>query len=153
MRYSAHTSDTACQARPRAGFTVVEIVVAIMVLVGGMLVMASIMGSTAQLQRLTSSRAEITTLAEAKIEELRAYGMAATTDPLRQQLALGGSVTTPTAGYRDTVLNVRGKKYARSWAITEDVAKTRRVTVRVRPTVDTKNDMKWADFSTLIWLQ
>jgi Tfp pilus assembly protein PilV len=141
------------QPGSRAGFTVVEVVVAIMVLVGGMLVMASIMGSTAQLQRLSSSRAEITTLAEAKIEELRAYGMAASTDPLRQKVALGGSVTGNVTGYRDTVLNVRGKKYTRAWAITEDVAKTRRVTVRVRPMVDTKNDIKRADFSTLIWLQ
>lgn len=153
MISSTHLSMPSRQPRQKAGFTVVEIVVAIMVLVGGMLVMASIMGSTAQLQRLTSSRAEITTLAEAKIEELRAYGMASATDPLRTKVALGGSITAPAVGYRDTVLNVRGKQYARAWAITEDVAKTRRVTVRVRPVVDTKNDMKWSDFSTLIWLQ
>ena len=153
MISSTRFTETARQSDHKAGFTVVEVVVAIMVLVGGMLVMASIMGSTAQLQRLTSSRAEITTLAEAKIEELRAYGMASATDPLRAKIALGGSITAPAAGYRDTVLNVRGKAYARAWAITEDVAKTRRVTVRVRPVVDTKNDMKWSDYSTLIWLQ
>lgn len=135
------------------GFTLVEIVVAIIVLVIGVLGVAGIMGSTVQLQRLTSSRAEITTLAETKFEELRAYGMTASTDPLRAKLAVGGSTTVPTNDYADTVANVRGKAYTRAWAISDDVVGTRRVTLRVYPVVRTRNDMKWLEFTSLVWLR
>jgi hypothetical protein len=62
-------------------------------------------------------------------------------------------VTAPTAGYRDTVPNVRGKTYARSWAISQDVVGTRRVNLRVKPVIDGRNDAKWLDFTTLIWLK
>jgi prepilin-type N-terminal cleavage/methylation domain-containing protein len=141
------------QAAQRAGFTLVEIIVAIMILGVGMLAMASIMGATAQLQQLSSSRAEITTLAESKLEELRAYGMAASTDPLRAKVAIGGSLTTPTVGYRDTLVGIRGKTYARTWAIAEDVVLTRRATVRVQPVINGKNDVKSLDFTSLIWLR
>jgi Tfp pilus assembly protein PilV len=152
MNFSANNSPSG-QPPQRAGLTIVEIVVAIMILTIGLLAMASIMGATAQLQQLTSSRAEITTLAEAKLEDLRAYGMTASTDALRSKVAIGGSVTDPTAGYRDTVPNVRGKKYARSWAISQDVVGTRRVTLRVKPVTNGKYDVKWLDFTTLIWLR
>jgi prepilin-type N-terminal cleavage/methylation domain-containing protein len=153
MTFSANPSASPQRPAQRAGFTIVEIIVAVMILVIGLLAMAGIIGATAQLQQLTSSRAEITTLAETKLEELRAYGMSATTDPLRAKLAIGGSLTTPTAGYRDTVPNVRGKTYARSWAISQDVVGTRRVRVRVKPVIDGRNDAKWLDFTTLIWLR
>ncbi len=153
MTFSANTSASVHQPDSRAGFTIIEIMVAVMILTLGLLAMASIMGATAQLQQLTSSRAEITTLAEMKLEELRSYGMTASTDALRAKLAVGGSLATPTAGYRDTVLNVRGKTYARSWAISEDVVKTRRVNIRVKPVIDGKNDAKWLDFTTLVWLR
>lgn len=153
MTFTANASASAQQPARRAGFTVVEIIVAVMILVIGLIAMAGIMGATAQLQRLTSSRAEITTLAETKIEELRAYGMTASTDPLRAKLAVGGSKTTPTAGYTDTVPGVRGKTYIRTWGITQDVVGTRRADVRVKPVIDGKNDIKSLDFSTLIWLR
>lgn len=146
-------SSNSGQPSQRAGFTIVEIIVAIMILVIGLLGMAGIMASTTQLQQLTSSRAEITTLAETKLEELRSYGMTASTDALRANLAVGGSMTAPAAGYRDTVLNVRGKTYARAWEISQDVVGTRRVSMRVSPVVDGKNDIKWLEFTSLIWLR
>lgn len=153
MTFSVFPSASAPQPAQRAGFSLVEIIVAVMILVIGLLAMAGIMGATAQLQQLTSSRAEITTLAETKFEELRSYGMTASTDALRTKLAIGGSVTVPTAGYRDTVPDVRGKTYARSWAISQDVVGTRRVNLRVNPVIDGRNDAKWLDFTTLIWLK
>lgn len=137
----------------REGFTVVEVIVAVMILVIGLLAMAGVLGATIQQQQLTSSRTEITTLAEAKIEEFRSYGMTKSTDALRTKLAIGGSLTVPTAGYTDTVVNVRGKTYIRRWAISEDVVKTRRANVRVQPVKNGKNDMKSADFTSLIWLR
>jgi prepilin-type N-terminal cleavage/methylation domain-containing protein len=153
MTFSVITSASESQPARRAGFTIVEVIVAVVILTIGLLAMAGVMGATARLQQLTSSRAEITTLAEAKLEDLRSYGMTASTDALRARVAVGGSMTTPTAGYRDTVLNVRGKTYARSWAITEDVVKTRRVNLRVKPIINGRNDAKWLDFTTLIWLR
>lgn len=153
MTFTTGTSAQSLRHSQRAGFTIVEVIIAVMILVIGMLVMAAIMGATVQLQQLTSSRAEITTLAEAKLEELRAYGMTASTDPLRANVAIGGSKTTPTAGYADTVTNVRGKTYARAWGITGDVVATRRVSIRVNPVINGRNDAKWLDFTTLIWLR
>lgn len=136
----------------RDGFTIVEVIIAILVLVIGLLGMAGIMGATVHLQQLTSSRAEITTTAEAKIEELRAYGMTASTDALRAKVAVGGSTTTATTGYNDNVV-ARGKTYSRKWAISQDVVGTRRVRIRVNPVVNGKHDVAALEFTSLIWLR
>ena len=136
----------------RDGFTIVEVIVAVLVLTLGLLGMASIMGTTVQLQQLTSSRAEITTAAETKIEELRAYGNTHISDALRANVAIGGSTTAAVNGYNDNVV-ARGKTYTRRWAISQDVVGTRRVRVRVAPVVNRRTDLGSLEFTSLIWLR
>ena len=84
--------------RTRAGFTVVELIMAIMLLTVGMIAMAGVLASSSRLQKVAQSRGEMTTLAEAKLEELRGIGSTVATDPLRAQLAVGGSYSTSVAG-------------------------------------------------------
>lgn len=58
--------------RARRGFTIVELLLAIILLSVGMLASAGILVSSTRLQRLAGSRAELTMMGEAKLEELRA---------------------------------------------------------------------------------
>lgn len=110
----------------RSAFTLVEVVVAIVLLTVGLVSTAAFMASGLRVQRLSLSRAEMTTLAEAKLEELRSYGATSSRDPLRQRIALGGSVTSDVSGYSDSVAGLDGRWYHRRWHIEPGVAGTRR---------------------------
>lgn len=137
MRTTRARTDHAWLARrglrARHGFSLPELVVAMVILTIGMLFMVGIIGNGIRWQDAAASRAEMTTLAEGKIEELRAYGMARSTDPLRARVALGGSLASDVAGYGDTVDGPAGRRFGRRWEVTTDIAGARRVVVRVIP--------------------
>lgn len=139
--------------RARRGFTVVELIMAIMLLTVGMLAMAGVLASSSKLQKVSQSRGEMTTLAEAKLEELRSYGATAPGDALRANLNLGGSRTSSVTGYSDQVTGVSGQTFRRRWEIVNGIAGTREVRLRVAPVTPSRGQLSRLDFTTLVYLR
>lgn len=138
---------------PRRGFTVVELLLAIMLLSVGMLAMAALLASSARLQRLSASRGELASVAEAKVEELRAYGQTDAADPLRARLALGGSLTSNVTDYADSVVGINSVVYHRRWQVSNGIAGAREVRVRVVPRTAQRDHPSRFDLTTLVLLQ
>lgn len=138
---------------PRAGFTIVELLLAIVLLSVGMLGMAGLLVGSTRLQRLAGSRAELTTLAEAKVEELRGYGQTDAGDPLRARLALGGSTTSTVTSYADSVTGLDAVTYRRRWEITAGIAGARQVRIRVEPSTRPRYHVPHYELTSTILLQ
>jgi Tfp pilus assembly protein PilV len=140
--------------RARAGFGLVELLIAIIMLSVGMLGLASLMATALRRDRLSSTRMEVSSLAEAKFEELRAYGALNFTHALRARLNPGGSLTASVASYADSVVALNGRTYDRRWEITSGTPlNTRRVTVRVTPRTALRYDTRVVQFTTMVVLQ
>jgi hypothetical protein len=116
----------------------------------GLLGSAGLMASSIRQQRLVASRVEMVSIADAKIDELRAIGRTPLGDPLRSKLAVGGSMTTSVPNYNDVIDNADGRSYRRRWQIAADPTGARRVGIRVEPLV--KGNYQWGrlDFITLV---
>ena len=142
------------RAHPRAGFGLVELLIAIIMLSVGMLGLASLMASALRRDRISSARMEISSLAEAKFEELRAYGALHYTHALRSRLNPGGSLTLTVTNYADSVNALNGRTYYRRWLVTNGTAaNTRRVTMRVTPKVGLRYDTRVVEFTTMVVMQ
>jgi prepilin-type N-terminal cleavage/methylation domain-containing protein len=139
-------------SRERAGFTLVEVMMAIVMLSFGLLVMAGLMVSSTRVQQLSTTRSQMTLVAESKLEELRSYGQTAASDPLRVRLNVGGSVAGPVAGYADSAQAPGGRWYYRRWQVVNDMAGMRRVNLRVVPQYDDKYVARQVQFTTLVGL-
>jgi prepilin-type N-terminal cleavage/methylation domain-containing protein len=120
-------------SRPRRrGFSLVELLLAIIVLAIAVLGTGAAISSTSKLQRLSSRRAEMALLASAKLEEFRARVEAldaTTVDNLKAPPK--GSITTNVANYNETVTSPNGTSFLLRWQVTAGPALTERVTVRV----------------------
>lgn len=138
------------ERRVREGFTVIELMVAVMILSVGLLGMGSVMGSSTRLQTLALSRTEMTTAAENKVEELRVFGKTPTTSPLRAAIAVGGSLTAPVLGYSDSTQALSGRWYYRRWEIQPGVAGTLQLRVRVTPSGAIRDVVKRLEVNTLL---
>ena len=138
--------------RRRAGFTIVELIMAIMLLTVGMIAMAGVLASSSRLQKVSQSRGEMATLAEAKLEELRSYGATAPADPLRANLNVGGSRSVTTTNYADSLTGVSGQVFYRRWRIQSGIAGSREVLLRVQPKVPSRGQIRQLDFTTLVYL-
>jgi type IV pilus assembly protein PilV len=136
----------------RRGFTLVELMIAIMVISVGLLGMGSVMGSSTQLQSISISRTEMTTAAENKMEELRVYAATPSTSALRVKVAVGGSLAVPVAGYSDSTQSLSGRWYTRRWEIQAGVAGTRQTTIRVVPSGAQRSVVKSMNFASLLAL-
>lgn len=112
----------------RRGFTLVELLVAITILSGALLVLAGTMARIMQLEGRTERRGEMSALAGDKLVELEVsarQGITPTT---------GGSLTSGITGFTETVTSPSGRSYLRRWTIgTGPVSGTFRLTVRVSP--------------------
>lgn len=137
----------------RKGFSLIELVIALLMLSFGLLSLAGAMASTIVGQRVSSSRGELAVVAEAKLEELRGIGSAPDTSSLRVQLVTGGSVTASAAGYSDSVQTADNRWYLRRWTVSNGVAGTRRVTIRVSPMRRERNELRFESYTTLIALR
>jgi type II secretory pathway pseudopilin PulG len=133
--------------RDQGGFTLIELMLAIVMLVVGLFAMASTMASMTRYQDLSAARTDMGTLADNKFEQLRAAASTRTTDTL--QLAIGGSLTVPTLLHTDT-LTERGRTYVRLWVVAAGVGGTKDVTLRIQPLVDERRTPARIDFRTLI---
>lgn len=139
-------------SRTRDGFTLVELMMAIVMLSFGLLGMAGLMVSSTQVQQLSTSRSQMTTVAESKLEELRSYGQTAATDPLRARLNVGGSLGAPVANYSDSAQAPGGRWFYRRWQLSNDIAGMRRVDLRIVPRYDDRYTPRQVQFTTLIAL-
>jgi prepilin-type N-terminal cleavage/methylation domain-containing protein len=130
-----------------SGFTLIELMLSVLILVFGLLGLASAMGSMTRHHDLTGTRTEMGLLAEAKLEQLRGAATARTIDTV--QLLVGGSVTVSLPLHADTVQG-RGRRYVRRWAVTPGPASTRVVNLRILPLVDDRRTPARLDFLTHI---
>jgi prepilin-type N-terminal cleavage/methylation domain-containing protein len=130
-----------------SGFTLVELMLAIIVLTVGLLGLASTMASMTRYQDLSAVHADMTALGDHKIEQLRVAATYMTADTM--QLVVGGSVTVPTALHVDTLVE-RGRTFLRLWEVQAGPGGTRQVALRVRPLVDDARTPSRLDFTTLI---
>ncbi len=143
------------QQRPgggsEAGFTIVELMFAMIILVIGLLGFLSTIGSTTRYQDLSSATTEMTLLADGKFELLRAAAASQTADTM--QLSVGGSLTTPVLQHADTAAAPQGRVYVRLWQVVNAPGPTREVRLRVRPMVDDVRVPARLDFTTRIVTQ
>ena len=141
-------SSLTAPVRPaESGFTLVELMLAIIVLTVGLLGLASTMASMTRYQDLSAVHADMTALGDHKIEQLRVAATYMTADTM--QLVIGGSLTVPTAPYTDTQVE-RGRTFIRLWQVQAGPGGTRQVTLRVQPVVDDARTPSRLDFTTLI---
>jgi prepilin-type N-terminal cleavage/methylation domain-containing protein len=146
------------------GFTVIEVLVAMVILTVALVSLAELMAVTLRLQQLGRNQTAATRLAQDKIDELmsRNWGGAAPS----AQLALGGSLTADVANHFDTPPVVPGAaslNYRRRWVITagpEDddtlpinnalADRLRVITVRVIPVVNDRRTYTPTDLTTIV---
>jgi prepilin-type N-terminal cleavage/methylation domain-containing protein len=132
-----------------SGFTLIELMLSIIVLSVGILGMTSAMAGMIRHQALGAATADMTALADNRIEQMRTAASYETADTLQLGLIPGGSLTVPTAPYTATVTE-RGRTYVLTWAVVAGPGGTRNVTVRVTPVVDDARTPRRLEFTTLI---
>ncbi len=132
----------------RAGFSLVELIVALMMMTIGVVATAGLVGGVAKTQRRATVRTEMTELGQNKIEELRAYARAGTADTV--QLLVGGSLMSSQADHADTVTSGRNRRFIRRWLVDEGPSDTRAVIIRVVPLNPALDDVRHVDFHTLV---
>ncbi len=128
------------------GFSLVEMIVAILILSIGVLGMSSLMTTVSRSGIRATGRIEATEVLESKLEELRAIAAAGTSDTI--QLAVGGSLTTAQANHADTTSSGAGRSFVRLWVVEAGPGQTRKVTVRAEPRDEGLFDPPSVDITT-----
>ena len=136
-----------CQSE--AGFTLVELMIAIVVIVVGVLAMSSVTATTIRQQDVTAARTDMAALADNKFEELRGIAGAVARTADTMQLVPGGNLAANVANYNDAVTE-RGRTYTRRWIVTAGVGGTRDVTIRIIPPAMGPRTPQSKDFFSLI---
>lgn len=111
------------RAARQSGFSLVELMIAMVVLVVGSLGVASLVIYGIRLQDFSAHSTQAAALAKAKVEQLRVTDAA---DPTR---SLGGSMTSDVPDHFDTPPG--GSTFVRRWVIAQGPAGTQQVTVTV----------------------
>lgn len=135
----------------RDGFSLVETVVAMLVGTIALIALAGVMVSTSQVQALSLSRMELTSIGETKLDQLRAHSAWRTADTV--QLAIGGSLTSDVANHSGVVTSARNRQYRLRWAVAAGLNGTRDVTLRVSPVSARRNEVPYVDLRTLMLLE
>lgn len=128
------------------GFSLVEMIVAILILSVGVVGMSSLMATVSRSEIRAKGRIEATKVLESKIEELRAVAASGTSDTI--QVAVGGSLTIPQADHVDTISSGAGRSFVRLWVVEAGPGQTRKVTVRVEPRAEGLWDPAPVDVTT-----
>lgn len=137
----------------------VEVLIATVILVIGLVAMAELMAVTLRLQQLGRNSTSAVRLAQDKIDELTTRSF--TTHP---SMACGGSITAAVANYNDRPTNdkqtrndlaeaIVGKGYTRRWMVSagpDGNPNLRQVTVRVLPDVVDRRTAAPYDLTTFI---
>lgn len=122
------------------GFTLVEVLVAIVVMTVALVALAEMMAITLRMQMLGKNETQAARLAQAKLDELVGLSQASWANP---QIIVGGSLTADVANYTDVPVDHNGAQinYRRRWQVAagpndpgSDAGDLRIVTVRIIPT-------------------
>jgi len=136
-------------SKSRKGFTVAEVLVATVILGVGMLALAGLMATVMGRHTRATIVQEMTTLAESKLEELRASSIIESADTA--VVAFGGDVVTSVVNHSDTIASPVGRTFYRRWAISAGPAGTRKADLRIEMTrTDNRHKIGQMDFATLL---
>ncbi len=116
--------------RSERGSSLVETLVAVVILGVGVLPVIGLMGAGYRYQGQARLDVQMAALAEAKVEEFMA--VAGTSLPDTVALTPGGSVDVPGTNHSDTI-ELGGRTYLRLWQVQLGPAGVRDITLRVTP--------------------
>ena len=144
--HEANAPSIGQAATSTCGFSLVELIIAMLILSVSLLGMSSLMVAVSRTEIRATVRIEATEVLESRIEELRAVAAAGTSDTI--QLAVGGSLTTPQVDHVDTTSSGSGRSFVRLWVVEAGPGQTRKVTVRAEPRVEGLFDPRPVDVTT-----
>ena len=133
-------------SRRSAGFTLIELIMALVILATGILAANTLVVGVARTQRRATVRAEMTEVGQSKLEELRAFATMGTADTV--QLLVGGSLTASLTNHADTVSGGRDRQFILRWEVDGGTYDVREVTIRVVPLNGAPDDLSDIDFYT-----
>ncbi len=113
-----------------SGFSLVELMVALVIFSFGILVGLALLGSGHRWEGKAELETQLTVVAEMKIEELKAIAGTDLADTV--QLVPGGSLDANVSGYWDT-FEMDGRTFTRRWQVQPGPSGTRQVAVRASP--------------------
>ncbi len=134
-----------------AGYTIIELIVALVILTIGILAASSLIISVAATQRRATIRAEMTEVGQSKLEELRAYATMGTADTV--QLLAGGSLVTSETNHADTVTGGRDRQFVLRWDVEAGPYRIREVAIRVLPENVEPDGLPSIDFHTRVFIK
>ena len=137
--------------RGKSGYTLIELIVALVILSIGILAASSLIIGVASTQRRATIRAEMTEVGQSKLEELRAYATMGTADTV--QLLAGGSLTTSQTNHADTVTGGRDRQFIVRWDVEGGPYDIREVAIRVLPAIAGLDDLPSVDFHTRVLIK
>ncbi len=135
----------------KTGYTLIELIVALVILSIGILAASSLVVGVAATQRRATIRAEMTEVGQSKLEELRAYASMGTADTV--QLLEGGSLTTSQTNHADTVTGGRDRRFILRWDVVGGPYDIREVAIRVLPLNPAPVDLSNIDFHTRVFIR
>lgn len=135
----------------RAGFSLVETMVGMLVGTVALLALAGVMASTLNVRSVSLSRMELTSLGESKLDQLRSHAALPNADTMK--LSVGGSLTSDVTDHAEQITNARGRTYAVRWVVAPGLNGTRDVTVRVAPASPRRNEVPWMDVQSLMLIR
>ncbi len=124
------------------GFTLIEVLIAMVILTIALVSMAELMAITLRMQMMGKNETSAVRLAQSKIDELVAVNFA------NASVAVGGSLTANVANYNDDPVD--GLK--RRWQIQAIAGETRvrTLTVRLIPTINDRRTNAQVELVTII---
>ncbi len=137
--------------RGRSGYTLIELIVALVILTIGILAAIGLIVGVAATQQRATIRAEMTEVGQSKLEELRAYATMGTADTV--QLLAGGSLLTSETNHADTVTSGRDRQFVLRWDVETGPYDIREVAIRVLPENVVPDGLPSIDFHTRVLVQ
>jgi prepilin-type N-terminal cleavage/methylation domain-containing protein len=136
------------------GFTLIEVLIAMVILVIALVAMAQLMAISLRMQQLGRNQTAATRLAQDKVDELMSQNFNVAQLSLGAGGAPGGSLTADVANHFDAPAGV---PYRRRWlveALPQDApvaaGKLRRVTIRVTPASPDRSIAPAIDLVTIV---
>jgi prepilin-type N-terminal cleavage/methylation domain-containing protein len=136
----------------RPGFSILELLVAMVLLSVGILALASTMAHTSRVVGIALSRAEVASVAELHMEDLRSRATSRAPAARQSVLAVGGALDVNAVDYTAIVNAGSGRQFRLRWQVQAGPVgfNDRLVTVRVMPVIPNRHSLTHLDFQTLI---
>jgi prepilin-type N-terminal cleavage/methylation domain-containing protein len=127
------------------GFTLVEVLIAMVILTVALVSMAELMAITLRMQMMGRNETSAVRLAQSKIDELVAVDF----DAVGTVVAVGGSLTADVTGYFDDLTDSGFKRRWQIEAITGET-RVRTLTVRIIPNINDRRTNAQIELTTII---